>query len=200
MNKSKFQLRKIYKQIRMDVHHGLDLDKKEHLHNVIRERLIKILSSLNFQNNIMIAGYYPIQSEMDCLKILQDLQKSSRLQIGICLPKMMNDRDLAFFTYHGEDNLIKGKFNLVEPDPSKSKEVLPDVIITPLLAFDRNRHRLGYGKGCYDSTFDNLTKIGHKFLTIGLGYDEQFLQDELLPSEVTDYPLDYVISPSYVLV
>jgi 5-formyltetrahydrofolate cyclo-ligase len=106
---------------------------------------------------------------------------------------------MKFYEYRSDDEMIVGMFNIKEPDPSICAEVLPDIIITPLIAFDKNKHRLGYGKGYYDNTFNYLKSILHNFISVGVAYDEQ-LCEESFPKEDHDFQLNYIVTPNYIYI
>ncbi len=77
---------------------------------------------------------------------------------------------MSSFNAHG-DNLKKGKFGVEEP--INSRTYLPDIIFVPCLAFDENGYRLGYGGGYYDKSISYFYSIKHKFISIGLAYEDQ---------------------------
>lgn len=64
-------------------------------------------------------------------------------------------RVLKFKEYISEDRLKIGKFKVKEPDDS-CKELIPNIVLTPLLSFDSTKNRLGYGMGYYDNTLRSL--------------------------------------------
>ena len=73
-----------------------------------------------------------------------------------------------------------------------SKEFLPEIILTPCLAFDENGFRLGYGGGYYDKTFSYLKKIKHKFISIAVAFDDQKI-DKLVHDKY-DQKIDYILT------
>ena len=73
-----------------------------------------------------------------------------------------------------------------------SKELLPEIILTPCLAFDENGFRLGYGGGYYDKTFSYLKKIKHKFISIAVAFDGQKI-DKLVHDKY-DQKIDYILT------
>ena len=77
---------------------------------------------------------------------------------------------------------------------SKLKKINPDVIVVPLLAFDRLHNRLGYGKGYYDKFLSkyNNTKGKKPFLTIGLAFS--FQKYKKIPTTKSDIKLDYILT------
>ena len=110
----------------------------------------------------------------------------------ICLPVILNNNNsLLFRVYNKSDNLKTGKFNIPEPDDTK-EEILPDIILTPCLAFDQYGYRLGYGGGYYDRTFAKFKKISHSFLTVALAYDGQKI-NKVIRNQI-DQKIDYILT------
>ena len=83
-----------------------------------------------------------------------------------------NSETLIFREYNSQTKLIQGKFGILEPSDF-SKELLPEIILTPCLAFDKSGFRLGYGGGYYDKTFAKLKSIKHKFISIVIAFEGQ---------------------------
>jgi len=73
----------------------------------------------------------------------------------------------------------------------------PDVLITPLVAFDASGYRIGYGGGFYDRSFESLRRQ-KDIIGVGFAYDGQELED--LPTEQTDQRLDAIVTPSRTLI
>ena len=82
------------------------------------------------------------------------------------------------------------------PEPSMGKIVYPDIILVPLVAFDKNLNRLGYGAGYYDRLIQSIKKK-KKIITIGLAFDFQELFS--IPVSKYDQKLDYIITNKNVL-
>ena len=91
----------------------------------------------------------------------------------------------------GATSWSPGTFELLEPDPSRPPRV-PDVVLAPLLAFDRQGGRLGYGMGYYDRTLDHLRSRGRRPLAIGIAFAAQEVDE--VPTGPADVPLDGVIT------
>jgi len=81
------------------------------------------------------------------------------------------------------------------PSPD-ADEMVPDLVLVPMLAFDRQGHRLGYGGGYYDRTIARLREVGD-VLAVGLAFSGQ-VRDEL-PVEPHDMHLDWIITESAAL-
>jgi 5-formyltetrahydrofolate cyclo-ligase len=202
----KHTLRKMFKQIRKKKYVYLEShpEQKIFAFKGLEENLFKLVDEktkkLDF-DLIKIACFSPIKDEIDCLTYLKNMKRHFEEQgkiLKICLPGMFeNERALKFFEYE-EDSTILTKYNIKEPDPKTCKEIVPYLILTPLLAFDCYKHRLGYGKGFYDNTFIKLKNEGIEFISIGIAYDEQFYEKHL-PIDEYDQHLNYVITPTKIL-
>ena len=146
---------------------------------------VKALEFLTTQNYQTIAGYMPIQGELDVLALLEALRDSGKT---ILLPRTPEIPDaLTFHEYH-TDQLKSGLYGIQQP-LSHCPQHCPDIILVPLVAFDEARNRLGYGGGYYDRT---LTAIAPPPLTLGCAYD--FQKVDMLPTEAHDRQLDRVIA------
>ncbi|CAG9321833.1 unnamed protein product [Blepharisma stoltei] len=134
----------------------------------------------------IISGFYPIGSEIDCKFILSLFKQQSYI---ICLPVVIGkDQPLIFREWDGEEkSLVEGMYRIKVPN-SENPIRVPDVIITPLVGFDLNLYRIGYGGGYYDRTF----KAFPNSLRIGLGYSEQLVEE--LPVEENDVKLHVIVT------
>ena len=98
------------------------------------------------------------------------------------------------------DQLIQGPFGTLEPSKNQ-KSIFPQILVVPILSFDRELFRLGYGGGYYDKSIITLKKHFNKekkfFITIGLAYSIQ--EEKKIPREKHDMPLDYIITENEIL-
>lgn len=141
----------------------------------------------------IVAGFLPIQSEIDCLFILKTL---SAIQCRCALPTISSDGDyLAFKEWDLLAELKDGPYGTREP-AADFGFVMPDVILVPLLAFDDRGHRLGYGGGYYDRTLKLYRDKGHAFTAIGIAFDGQRVDH--LPTDPHDQPLDLIVTEKKV--
>ena len=154
----------------------------------------KLISNLDkFLNNakyLSIAGYYTIGSEIDCLEILEIFQKKG---IHTALPFVKDDKFIEFREWRKQDILIEGVFNI--PTPKKRSVVIPDLIIIPLVSFDKMGFRLGFGSGIYDRSLPNFPKSKK----IGLAFSGQ-INKRGLPVSKFDYKLDAVVTEKDIFV
>lgn len=165
--------------------------KKNYKNLNINYNLLKqTLEKINFLKNIVIGAYYPINYEIDCFEILKKLNKSG-YKISLSVTKKNYEMD--FFHWSFDDPLYLGKKGIPEPD--KIKKVYPDVLLVPLVAFDKYKYRLGYGGGYYDRYINKIKKI-KKVLTIGLAFSFQKIED--LPINKYDKKLDFILTEDYI--
>jgi 5-formyltetrahydrofolate cyclo-ligase len=140
----------------------------------------------------VVSGYSPIRSELDPFPLLRKLAtKGARL----ALPAVMaRGKSLAFRAWSVDDRLLLGPLGILEPSPAAA-ELVPDIMLVPLAAFDRLGHRIGYGAGHYDHALAHLRKV--KAVTaIGLGFAAQEI--EMVPALPHDVALDYVLTETRV--
>jgi len=148
------------------------------------EKNIKILK------RTVVAGYHAIMNELD---LDYTLKKLSKKGIETALPVVDSLEDKIFFyKWRYGDELVSGPFNTFQPSLLKL-ELLPDLIFVPLLAFDDNGFRLGYGKGFYDEAILRLRKKKN-IKVYGIGYDWQ--QVDVIPRTDLDQKLDGIITPN----
>ncbi len=140
-----------------------------------------------------VAGYFPKGSEMDVRPLLGQLRQ---LGCDIALPVMTGpDRPMVFRLWHTQDDLRPGPFGIQEPG-SDAPIVRPSLVLAPLLAFDRQGWRLGYGGGYYDRTLETLSGMP-KVIVVGAGYAAQEIGH--VPHASHDHPLDYVVTETELI-
>ena len=111
---------------------------------------------LDIAPGTIVSGYSPIRSEIDPVPLMRTLgARGARL----ALPAVMaRGKSLAFRAWSPDDRLMMGPLGILEPSPAAA-EVIPDIMLVPLAAFDRLGHRIGYGAGHYDYTLAHLRRI-----------------------------------------
>ena len=135
-----------------------------------------------------IAGYWPIRTELDPRPLLaQAIRRGHPCALPVVTAP---DRPLIFRRWRPGDGLVTGPFGVAAPGPG-AEEIIPDIVLTPLLAFDRAGHRLGYGAGCYDRTLARLRRR-RRVLAVGLAYAAQ--QADRIPVDDNDQPLDWILT------
>ncbi|MDB5478683.1 MAG: 5-formyltetrahydrofolate cyclo-ligase [Alphaproteobacteria bacterium] len=151
------------------------------------------LKTQKFMPQSIICLYMPLKGEVSCRSIIQTLTAQGHTT---CLPAVVaRDTPLAFRLYKPGDKLERGIMGPMEPAHS-AREVVPDVIVIPMLGFTRGRYRLGYGTGFYDRSIEALRKT-KSIKTVGLAYSLQEMVD--FPVEIHDIPLDAVITEKEVI-
>jgi 5-formyltetrahydrofolate cyclo-ligase len=135
------------------------------------------------------AGYQPIRDELDPLPLLRALHETG---YAIALPRTEEGFTLSFREWQPGCALERGKFGLSEPGEAQPR-LFPAIVLTPLLAFDRQGNRLGYGAGYYDWALRDLRRR-QPVVAIGIAFDEQEFPE--IPREPQDEPLDLILTPS----
>jgi 5-formyltetrahydrofolate cyclo-ligase len=136
----------------------------------------------------VVSGYSPIRSEINPAPLMRALgSRGARL----ALPAVMaRGKSLAFRAWSPDDRLMLGPLGILEPSPAAT-ELVPDIMLVPLAAFDRLGHRIGYGAGHYDYTLAHLRKV-KPIAAIGLGFAAQEIA--AVPALAHDVALDYVLT------
>jgi len=134
----------------------------------------------------MIGGYYPYNYEINILPILNKLEKKNYI---ISLPKIKKNFQMNFFEWSQKDPFEINSYGI--PEPISNKVIYPDIILVPLVAFDKYLNRIGYGGGFYDRYLKKIKKR-KKILTIGLAYS--FQKVKKIEAEQNDIKLDFIIT------
>lgn len=135
-----------------------------------------------------IAGYWPVGDELDVRPLMERLHGRGH---ALCLPVVVaKGRPLLFRRWRPGDALVPGGLGIPVPGEGAG-EVRPDLLLVPLLAFDRGGHRLGYGAGFYDRTLA-LLRLGGPVTAVGVGYDAQ--EVPAVPRDALDQPLDWIVT------
>jgi len=141
----------------------------------------------------VVAGYSPIRSEIDPIPLMRKLAVPG---VQLALPAIVaGDQPLIFRAWSAGDRLQRGRLGILEPSAG-AKEVIPDILLVPLAAFDRAGHRIGYGAGHYDRTLEQLRKL--KAIT-AVGVAAAVQEVEAVPALLHDAALDYVLTETQVI-
>ena len=140
----------------------------------------------------IIAAYWPKSGEFDTRPLLDDLLRRG---FTCALPVMQKDtRVLKFARWDDRIPLRASQFNVMEPTINNLTEwVTPDIVIVPMLAFDRRGFRLGHGFGYYDATLAAL-RHDREIIVVGVAYGQQACLFNL-PVEDHDEAMDIIITP-----
>ena len=137
---------------------------------------------------IIVSAYSPIRSEIDPAPLMRALGlQGARLALPAVLAR---GKALAFRAWSPNDRLMLGPLGILEPSPAAA-EVVPDILLVPLAAFDCLGHRIGYGAGHYDYTLAHLRKV-KPVTAIGLAFAAQEI--DAVPVLQHDERLDYVLT------
>lgn len=139
----------------------------------------------------VLAGYLPIRDEADPLPVM------AAHRGPICLPVVLGRaRPLAFRQWDGDEtSLIPGSFGTRHPAEA-NPQLIPEVLIVPLVGFDRQGNRLGYGGGFYDRSLQVLRET-RPVIAIALAWAVQELPP--IPTEPTDQPVDLIVTDRFIL-
>jgi len=175
VNKSQIR-KKILKIRKNNSFKNLKIDSK---------KILKILKKKNIKGKIL-GGYYSFNYEVDVLRILEDFE---RYNYNITLPKIKKNFKMDFFDWSTNEPLFVNKYGIPEPISNKIK--FPDILLVPLVAYDKNLNRVGYGGGFYDR-YIKIIKKYKKVITIGLAYS--FQKVNKIPVNKNDIKLDIIIT------
>jgi len=164
-------------------------DGKQAAHRMMEN----FLRDVPLKEGAVIAGYWPINAEINVLPLMVQLQHKG---YTCALPQVWKKgAPLVFRSWNEKTPMKPNAYGIKEPDPAKAPAVRPDVIIVPLLAFDPAGYRLGYGLGFYDLTLKHL-KEKAPVLAVGIAYDLQRM--EKLPAESHDCLMDIIVTDKHV--
>ncbi len=174
---NKIEIRKKILKIRKKKYHkNLEIDFKN---------ILKILKKKIFNNKI-VGGYYSYNYEIDAIKLLEKLESR---KYKISLPRIKKNFQMDFYHWSLKDPLSLNKYGI--PEPISQKIEYPDILLVPLVAFDKHLNRIGYGGGFYDRYIRKIKKK-KKIITIGLAYS--FQQVKEIQINQHDIKLDFIIT------
>jgi 5-formyltetrahydrofolate cyclo-ligase len=151
------------------------------------------LTSQNFMPQSSIACYMPLKGEVSCKSIMQTLTDKGHT---ICLPAVIGrEEPLVFRQYRPGDKLERGMMGPLEPAHT-AREMIPDVILIPMLGFTRGKYRLGYGTGFYDRTLEAF-RYTKPVKTVGLAFSIQETSE--LELEPHDIALNVIITEKEII-
>ena len=169
------------------------LKKRMAAHRLSRDRAAVtvrdlLLSTLPLQPGAKIAGYWPLSGELDTVPAMEALHAK---KYTVCLPVVTgNEQPLIFRIWQPDMKLAEGYSGTRTP-PAHAAETRPNILLVPLIAFDRAGYRLGYGGGFYDRTINDLRQSGG-VTAVGIAYAAQ--QVAQVPHDRDDARLDWIIT------
>ena len=150
-------LKKRLRQKILLIRQSLTAEKKQQLDERIFTNICNYFAQSRCQKRKIIAGYWPVCAEVDCHRILLWLTDQDW---RVALPRIQAKK-ILFYHWQQQTKMQQNKLGIFEP---VCTDILtPEIVVTPLVAFDSNKQRLGYGGGFYDRYFQqhpNILKIG----------------------------------------
>jgi len=140
-----------------------------------------------------VSGFMPLKEEINPIPLMHGLSEAgARLALPVVRGrgKPLEMRAFAF-----GDALVPGIWGIREPKP-EALQVLPDILLVPLIAFDRSGHRIGYGAGYYDLTITSL-RAQKNVLAVGLAFADQEIAQ--VPATARDARLDLVLTEREII-
>lgn len=150
---------------------------------IIQERALFLVDSYQ-----TIGVYLNLKDEVATDLIIERLLDTDKI---VCGPKCVGSV-LEFRTIFDCSSFKKGMMNIMEPTGKLIDKDNIQVLLIPLVAYDKNLHRLGYGKGYYDRYLAD-----YKGLKIGLAYQCQCV--DMIPNDEYDIALDYLINEKEII-
>lgn len=156
----------------------------------VAERVSRLI---DIDERAVVSAYWPLPGELDPRPALHALVV--RGAAG-ALPRTIGEgQPLDFHAWQPADRLIEGRFKVMEPAPDATI-VNPNILLVPLLAFDRCCRRLGHGKGYYDRTLQGLKADDPGVQAIGVAFAAQ--EVERVPTDEFDQTLDMIVTEKAV--
>ena len=172
----KFQLRKKISKIRSKI------DTKKI--TVKSDIIIKLIEQKS--PNKRVGLYYPFGDELSTLELMDRLAKKKFI---ISLPVIDNKFEMSFYSWNLNEPLKINRYGILEP--FNGKKMTPSILIIPMLAFDSNLNRLGYGGGFYDRY---IQKIERQNICIKIGLALSYQKINKVPVDKYDKKMDFIIT------
>jgi 5-formyltetrahydrofolate cyclo-ligase len=136
----------------------------------------------------IVSGFMPLKSEINPLPLMRTLADAgARLALPVVAGR---GKPLTIRSWQWGAPLVPGVWGIREPGP-ETPEVQPDILLVPLLAFDRNGYRIGYGAGYYDLTIAQ-SRVRKPIAAVGIAFAAQ--EVETVPKTAFDARLDLVLT------
>ena len=136
-----------------------------------------------------LSAYLPVRAEFDATPILRHAHARG---CRTCLPVVPGrGRPLTFRRWSPGDPLVDGTFGIAVPSP-EAEVMEPVILLVPMLAFDDDGYRLGYGGGFYDRTLARRRARGPEALAVGVAFAGQRV--ERVPRSTEDERLDWIVT------
>ena len=178
---------------------ALSVHEQEYAAKAIAEQLSSLIVHTR---PLKIAGYLSNDGEVNLKPYIEHYWQGSE-HIRFTLPVLhpVCDGHLLFLEYASQTPMVKNKYGIEEPVLA-CQQVVPtqqlDIILMPLVGFDKLGNRLGMGGGYYDRTLAFTRRVEQKPMLIGIAHDVQ--EVDALPIAPWDIPLDAIVTPTQILV
>jgi 5-formyltetrahydrofolate cyclo-ligase len=156
---------------------------------IIAQRLDQILASSGIAAPI-VSTYWPIRAEPDLRPWMRTLCLRG---VAVALPVAVAPaQPLTFHQWRPECRMARGLWGI--PYPAEGEVIVPNIVIAPVIGFDRRGYRLGYGGGFFDRT---LARLKPKPLTVAVGYPDAEVRTIFPQSH--DIPMDWIVTGAGIL-
>ncbi len=146
--------------------------------------------AISLASNAIVAGYIPARGEADPLPLMEQLRT---LGNPLALSRVVEKcQPLHFHLWRDNETTVKGAFGMMEA-ASDWPSIVPNVLLIPLLGFDKNGYRLGYGGGYYDRSLHSL-RMRASVLAVGIAFAGQ---EMVLPHDENDKRLDWIVTEKH---
>jgi 5-formyltetrahydrofolate cyclo-ligase len=148
---------------------------------------------LPIEPGVVVSGFMTLKSEINPLPLMRQLaSQGAKLALPVIAGR---GKPLLMRAWELGDQLDRGQWGIREPKP-EAAELAPDILLVPLLAFDRSGHRIGYGAGYYDLTIAQL-RARKSVVAVGLAFAAQEIGH--VPATPSDARLDLVLTEREVI-
>lgn len=161
---------------------AIDAGARKALGERAKQRLIESVALARFET---LGVYWPVRGEIDVRDLaLEHLKQGGRVGLPVVVTK---SAPVEFWSWRPEMPMSRGIWNI--PIPAERELLEPAALIVPLVGFDPQRFRLGYGGGYYDRT---IAAAARRPWCVGLGYADAGL-DSIFP-QPHDLPMDLIVT------
>ena len=150
--------------------------------------LIKLIKKKYKKKHVILSSYYPSSFEVNTIRLFET-ELINKLEIF--LPVVNENKTMHFHKWKKNDVLKINQFGMLEP-ALLSGHIVPDIMLVPLLAYDNQNNRLGYGGGFYDRYLNKYLKTHNNILTIGIAFS--FQKHHKIPVIKNDVKLNYILT------
>ncbi len=143
----------------------------------------------------VVSGFLRFRSEIDPAPLMARLSAAGCVLALPRTPAKTEAGGLVFHRWSIGETLVRGAFGVLEPSP-EAEVVAPDLVLAPLLGFDRAGGRIGYGRGHYDRALAAL-RARKPVTVVGVAFAAQ--EVPVVPTDATDQHLDWIVTPDFAL-